>query len=345
VTGTLPVTQGGTGLGTLPVHGVLLGEATSNVGNVAAMAADTLLQGQGTGADPAGVSLLNCGSATQALAYSTSTHSFSCQTITVPAAANPSGLIGLTAANGSAATFDRSDATHAIDQSIAPTWTGIHTFSSTPTSQVVVSGSAGNFGAIQFIANAASAGFVGASGASNQLANGSTAGDVVIRTQSTNLDISTNAGTSVNAMKITSGGSISMPNLTVTSTAQTGTVCSGTSGLLTVDSTTTCLASSRRWKKDIAPLTVALPEVMLLKPVSYELKNEFNPHKLGRQIGLIAEDVADVDDRLVGRAPAGSVTGVRYLQLTALLTKAMQEQQHEINSLKRRLRKLEHAPQ
>lgn len=47
----------------------------------------------------------------------------------IPAAANPSGLIGLTAANGSATTFDRSDATHALDQSIAPTWTGIHTFS------------------------------------------------------------------------------------------------------------------------------------------------------------------------------------------------------------------------
>jgi hypothetical protein len=75
------VTGGGTGLTTLPVHTVLLGEGTSNVGNVAAMAADTLLQGQGTGADPAAVALINCGSSSQALAYSTSTHTFSCQTI------------------------------------------------------------------------------------------------------------------------------------------------------------------------------------------------------------------------------------------------------------------------
>lgn len=43
--------------------------------------------------------------------------------------ANPSGLIGLTAVNGTAATFARSDATHALDQSIVPTWTGVHTFS------------------------------------------------------------------------------------------------------------------------------------------------------------------------------------------------------------------------
>jgi hypothetical protein len=49
-----------------------------------------------------------------------------------PAGANPSKLISLTTANGSAATFMRSDAAPAIDQSIGPTWTGGHTF--TPSS-------------------------------------------------------------------------------------------------------------------------------------------------------------------------------------------------------------------
>lgn len=75
------VAQGGTGVSTLTTHGVLLGEGTGNVSAVAAMAADTLLQGQGTSADPAAVSLTNCGSSTQALSYSTSTHTFGCQTI------------------------------------------------------------------------------------------------------------------------------------------------------------------------------------------------------------------------------------------------------------------------
>lgn len=42
--------------------------------------------------------------------------------------ANPSGLIGLSAVNGVATTATRSDATHALDQSIAPTWTGLHTY-------------------------------------------------------------------------------------------------------------------------------------------------------------------------------------------------------------------------
>lgn len=47
-----------------------------------------------------------------------------------PIGANPSGTIGLSAVNGSAATFLRSDAAQALSQSIVPTWTGLHTFSS-----------------------------------------------------------------------------------------------------------------------------------------------------------------------------------------------------------------------
>lgn len=56
---------------------------------------------------------------------------------TIPAAANPSGLIGMSAVNGVATTFDRSDSTHAIDPAIAPTWTGLHTFATTARSSGV----------------------------------------------------------------------------------------------------------------------------------------------------------------------------------------------------------------
>jgi hypothetical protein len=83
-------------------HGVVIGQGASVPTSVAAMAADTLLQGQGASADPASVALLNCGDATHALAYSTSTHTFSCQTITTGAAttgtftASLSGMTGAT---------------------------------------------------------------------------------------------------------------------------------------------------------------------------------------------------------------------------------------------------------
>jgi hypothetical protein len=42
--------------------------------------------------------------------------------------ANPTANVGLAAVNGSATTFLRSDGAPALDQAIAPTWTGIHTF-------------------------------------------------------------------------------------------------------------------------------------------------------------------------------------------------------------------------
>jgi hypothetical protein len=91
LTSPVTVANGGTNSATLTAHGVLLGEGASTVGTVAALAADTLLQGQGASADPASVTVPNCGSASQALAYSTSTHTFSCQTIT--AAAGPTFLV------------------------------------------------------------------------------------------------------------------------------------------------------------------------------------------------------------------------------------------------------------
>lgn len=81
VTGTLGVPSGGIGVGTLTTHGLLVGQGTSAVTVLAALAADTVVMGQGVTSNPAGTSVPNCGSGTQALSYSTSTHTWGCQTI------------------------------------------------------------------------------------------------------------------------------------------------------------------------------------------------------------------------------------------------------------------------
>jgi hypothetical protein len=52
---------------------------------------------------------------------------------TAVSGANPSASVGLTAVNGAASTFMRSDGAPALSQSIAPVWTGAHTFTSTGT--------------------------------------------------------------------------------------------------------------------------------------------------------------------------------------------------------------------
>jgi len=61
--------------------------------------------------------------------------------------ANPTASVGLTAVNGSASTFMRSDGAPALSQAIAPTWTGQHTFAiSSAATAVVISNAVNQIG-------------------------------------------------------------------------------------------------------------------------------------------------------------------------------------------------------
>lgn len=63
-------------------------------------------------------------------ATSVSTTNLTLNGNTVGGAANPSGSLGLSAVNGSATTWMRSDGAPALSQAIAPTWSASHTFTS-----------------------------------------------------------------------------------------------------------------------------------------------------------------------------------------------------------------------
>ncbi len=69
--------------------------------------------------------------------------------------ANPSGTIGLTAVNGSATTFMRSDGAPALGVGISPTWTGNHIFSAASGVGLIANGLASNYTA-EFVANSSS---------------------------------------------------------------------------------------------------------------------------------------------------------------------------------------------
>lgn len=64
-------------------------------------------------------------------------------TIATASGDNPTGTIGLTAVNGSASTFLRSDGAPALSQAIVPTWTGTHTFSNSTNSALFTGGAIG----------------------------------------------------------------------------------------------------------------------------------------------------------------------------------------------------------
>lgn len=77
--GTLAVARGGTGAVSLTDHGVLLGSGTSAV-SALLLGNDEVIVGV-NGANPVASGVPNCGSATQALSYNTTTNAFGCQTI------------------------------------------------------------------------------------------------------------------------------------------------------------------------------------------------------------------------------------------------------------------------
>lgn len=134
-----------------------------------------------------------------------------------------------------------------------------------------------------------------------------------------------------------------MPDLTATSAAQTGTVCSGTAGVLTVDTTVACLASLEELKDQRGSITNALKIVMNIKPFWFTWKKE-TPEYAGdkyEQPGVGAHQVESVDKRLVAYGPEGKLRGVRYQEMTAVLISAIQEQNSRIDILEKRISVLE----
>jgi hypothetical protein len=133
-----------------------------------------------------------------------------------------------------------------------------------------------------------------------------------------------------------------MKGLTTSSGLQSGVLCISSNNEVINDSVA-CLASAARYKKNISPLTpdTSLAELMRIKPVSFYYKPSFNgalqsnPNYSGEQVGFIAEDLQGIDPRLVIVQTAsttfegkeygpGATAGVRYEQITAVITGAIQ---------------------
>jgi trimeric autotransporter adhesin len=96
--------------------------------------------------------------------------------------------------------------------------------------------------------------------------------------------------------------------------------------------------SSRRFKKDIAPIDKISEGILALKPVTFHFKNDDTNYP---QFGLVAEDVAEVNPDWITRDPQGEIYGVRYDTIPILLLneflkehKKVEEQQASIAELK-----------
>lgn len=96
-------------------------------------------------------------------------------------------------------------------------------------------------------------------------------------------------------------------------------VCRNGSGKLSFCS------SSGRYKEEIVPLSLGMGIVQQLQPVTFKWKDQ--PR---RDLGFVAEAVAEISPLLTTYNAEGQIEGVKYKQLTAVLVNAIQEQQTEI---------------
>jgi len=91
-------------------------------------------------------------------------------------------------------------------------------------------------------------------------------------------------------------------------------------------------SSSVRYKTDIHDFSKGLDLISRLRPVSFSWKEGRIP-----DIGLIAEEVDQVEPRLTTRNSKGEIEGVKYDRVGVILVGAVKEQQLEIERLREQL--------
>ena len=199
------------------------------------------------------------------------------------------------------------------------------------------------------------------------LSNGSGGGDILIKTTLSNAASGTQntaataltlkggdqsiimasttdaTSTSTGAVQIAGGVSITkrvfVAGLTASAGLQTAVLCLSSSNEIIADSVA-CLASSERFKQDIAPSDLGLAAVMAMRPIVYRYAPTGNerfdtaPNQRDVHAGFRAEDVAKIDRRLVAFDGDGVVRTVRQDGILASMVKAIQEQQAQIDALK-----------
>lgn len=100
------------------------------------------------------------------------------------------------------------------------------------------------------------------------------------------------------------------------------------------DTISTC-SSSRRYKTNIASFGSGMSLIDRLRPVSFNWRDG----GMG-DLGLVAEEVAEVEPLLTTMNKKGEVEGVKYDRIGVVLVNAMKEQQAEIDELRRQVEEL-----
>ena len=93
----------------------------------------------------------------------------------------------------------------------------------------------------------------------------------------------------------------------------------------------TC-SSSMRYKSNVNSFSPGINLIRRLRPVSFDWKADGMS-----DLGLVAEEVAEIEPLLVTRNEKGEVEGIKYDRVGVVLVNAVQEQQTNIESLKKKI--------
>jgi hypothetical protein len=189
-------------------------------------------------------------------------------------------------------------------------------------------------GANYITASGASGSLAFQTGGSNTRFSMDSSGNVAVNTNQLYVQQSSGnvgIGTTNPSFKLQVNGTMGIDNPTVSTT---GDYLCWNDTTHEVEAGTTCTLSSQRFKTDIIPLSgSALKEVLALQPISFRFKDGFGDNGATTQVGFLAEQAATVDPRLVALDKNGLPGGFIYQNYTAILTKAIQEQQIQLDQL------------
>ena len=88
-------------------------------------------------------------------------------------------------------------------------------------------------------------------------------------------------------------------------------------------------SSSARYKTNVVRFSSGLDMINRLRPVSFNWKQDDM-----LDLGLVAEDVAEIEPLLVTHNDKGEIEGVKYDRIGVVLVNAVKEQQEEISGLR-----------
>ncbi len=141
---------------------------------------------------------------------------------------------------------------------------------------------------------------------------------------------------------VTSTGTVFMSSLTPATAGTNHDVCiNSTTFELVRETTGTCVVSSRKFKHDITKLDLSgLSLISKLEPISYSYNDDDVSDYKDKQYGFIAEDVAAVDPHFAKYGTDGLPRTLDDRALLAASIKAIQEQQKQIEELKKEVKAL-----